>query len=440
MDDPLSNRASIHAFRESKDKESGSGTKMMAPESSGKFMRERLMEMMGTSSDSQPLHVSHNSNNIAKQDDHADEEAKQFVEQFKREREAQKLIQAAFSGSDSDSGVEDSKKRKKKSKQKKNQKEVKNIRRKKPRTIVTEGADDIPMKDSEELLTRSDGNEVRFKYNNNIINHPEFNDKQLNRMDAKELQKIDSKVNPLTLQKFYYTEKDSRDLLPMTQFGGDEESDIEELESGLHSMSPSLDDLYIILKRLKKGIRSYTPQHKEEFLAKLKHVIEIATRKLDDGDLRTPMANERRCVRDDNCEGMNIPGAVPVINVERLTTSEKIEYTKTGKLPQTRRMCLMCLRYVVLFLYINIRSEGLSLRSNVILNRLGNITDKAGEYLFDQTIMNGSDNQGIPVPIIAHCRFYYKQKVKDGVTFWLQQGYPRPEEYARQHANDLLFS
>lgn len=353
-----------------------------------------------------------------KQNDDDDDEANQLVEQFKREKEAQKNSISAYSESDSDSGVEETKKRRRKNKQKKKQKEVKNIRRKKPRELVNAPVEDLPSTPiDDDFLTMKNGKDKALSLGKILLNHPSICDRDLNRMSAKELQVMDAKINPLVSQKFYYTEKNDRDFSLNDAFGVDDESDIDTLESGLHTMQPSVDDLPLMVERLRKGIKSYVPQTKEEFISKLNNVLEMVTRKQEEAQLRTPMAGERRCLRDDNCEGTKIPGAIPCILVERLSAKEKIEYSLTKKLPQTRRLCVMCLRYLVLFLYVSILAEELPIRSNVILSKCGNHTDKAGEYLFDQTIMNGSKNLGVPVPVVAHCRFYYKQKVQDGKIF-----------------------
>jgi len=81
----------------------------------------------------------------------------------------------------------------------------------------------------------------------------------------------------------------------------------------------------------------------------------------------------------------------------------------------------------------------MSLKSNVIIGKTGCIPDKKGEYPLDFCIINSSDNQGLPVPVVIHCPYYLKQVVQNGVTYFLQAGYPKPEDYIKDKSNLSVF-
>jgi hypothetical protein len=168
--------------------------------------------------------------------------------------------------------------------------------------------------------------------------------------------------------------------------------------------------------------------------------MELCTRATEEAYLRTPVEGERRCVADEQCEGMKIDHAKPCILVEMLTKKEREEFERTGKLPMTRRMCVMCRRYIVGFYYVNIRAECDTMKTNVLLSQYYNLADKCGEYSLDDCIMSSSmDYQGLPGPVPLQVRGKYKQEIQNGVTYFRQVGYKKPEQIMAESARALLF-
>lgn len=455
MDDPISKDESVSKFR----KKNGLIDTELTPSILGRVMIEKMMASAGLES----LLQKKTAYEQPAESKRLDKEADQFVEQHKREKLEQEKIAARRHQSDSDSDVEARKKNQKKKQVKKRQSEVRNMRRKTGReSINTESVtfETAPM--DEDFFTKKPDNESKEpseaehkrkrKTKNTIIDHPTLTDRELQRFTEKELQSIDSKVNADNQenQKTYYLSKKQRTHLPYgSMYIGTEtiaEDEPDELQNGLHSLGfdYTVQDMDMILNKLKAGIKTWVPETTEVLLQKLANCVELVTRAEEDANLRIPRKElgERNCGRDEECEGMKIVGAKPVILMERLTKSQKMTMMNgNGKLPVTRGLCVMCMRFITMYYYINIRAECISVRKNTILSNFGNITDKAGEYLLEQCIMDSTDNQGLPVPVVMHCKYYYKQVISGNMIYYQQVGYPKPEEYASYSGKEkeLLF-
>lgn len=269
-----------------------------------------------------------------------------------------------------------------------------------------------------------------------LTTHPEMTLRQMEDLTAKKLQEEDTK-NPLPLQRTYYLEKKDRKKSRV------EPEDEKEFEAGLHSIDYSVKDMSAVIDMLAQGVRSWIPTTRPEFLAQMIASMDLRTRKEDDAFLRTPVEGERKCISDENCEGTKIQNARPVILMEKLTSKELREKEASGgkKVPASRRLCVMCQRYIVAYFYINCRAECATLRTNVKLSSYFNLVDKVGEYLLEDCVMSSStEYQGLPAPVVLHTRNKYKQVVQDGVTYYQQIGYPRPEEAVTETVKGSLFS
>lgn len=154
------------------------------------------------------------------------------------------------------------------------------------------------------------------------------------------------------------------------------------------------------------------------------------TRVDDERDLREPEDGERPCVNGKHCQGMTIPGAIPVILKEVCSRSEIEIFKETGVWPETPRTCVMCERYYVESAYWNLRGSGEAVRANGINNiqRWSNLVDIKGEYSSTDMIMSlPHAHMGIFAPSIAHKRNAYKQiRGPTGKMCFTQPGYIKP--------------
>lgn len=158
--------------------------------------------------------------------------------------------------------------------------------------------------------------------------------------------------------------------------------------------------------------------------------IEVVPRKYEEQFLVEPVGRkERRCALDSQCEGLKIPntGNDGFILKEFLLPSEKKELERSGKLPKERRLCLMCKRAEIAKMYINIRSDGVGCRKDVVLQDYRNLVNVEGEYHLRDTILS-SENiyQGILDPIVLHTRTSYRIAKDENGRRYFQQWKIKP--------------
>jgi hypothetical protein len=105
--------------------------------------------------------------------------------------------------------------------------------------------------------------------------------------------------------------------------------------------------------------------------------IQVMPRAYEEKFLREPVGKERPCIMGDQCQGMQLPHVTENAFVVRelLLPSEEDEYKRTGKLPPEGRLCLMCKRSEIARAFINIRADGMGVKSNVILQDYRNMVD-----------------------------------------------------------------
>jgi hypothetical protein len=394
-----------------------------------------------------------------------------FDQMKKAKEDASKKKELVHPESESDSEVEESKKSKNKRHRKRVTNEIKNMRRTKEREpiySIQDQAITIPMEEIEEALHVPEDKIITDSIKANTIKKPYVDDDEdsdeddgllrvhsslsyddMKKLSAKKLQTEDAS-NPLPLQRLFYEKKKNRPSSKRQKTSHqttlDDDQEYNEFEKCLHGIDYSDQDMSMVIDMLKKSVKSWHPSNKTEWMESLIKHLDVVSRETDDSMLRTPRSYERRCLNDGNCEGTKIPGCKPVILVENLSIVEKEKFMRGGynqnDLPSTRRLCLLCARYVVMYYYINIRAECSTIRTKATLTKFGNIVDKKGEYDIRQCIMTGStDYPGVPLPVVAHCRFHYKQKydVANNVTYFEQIGYKKPEDHVIESAKELVF-
>lgn len=370
-----------------------------------------------------------------------------YVHQMKQEKLAAEKAREQTQDSDSDSCTEQMRTQERKKVAKKQVRDAKNMRRKQERSGIPEIPDLSERKVPDPIMfvrpmdgsvsaaavKRMDDDEAQYGQNPRdglLTTHPTLSRKEMSKLSGKGLQQQDT-MNPLPLQRTYYLKRKHRAV---------DQDDKEEFESEVHNVQFTPQDLSTVVDMMRQGVRSWIPRTRPEFLEAMISSMEMCTREVEEAFLRTPVEGERRCIADEGCEGMKIEHAKPCILVEKLTRLEREEQAKTGKLPSMRKLCVMCQRYVVGYYYINTKAECDTIRTKAVLSQYYNLADKCGEYLLEDCIMSSSrDYQGLPGPVVFQVRNKYKQEVQNGVTYFLQVGYKKPEQLVTETARSLLF-
>jgi len=160
-------------------------------------------------------------------------------------------------------------------------------------------------------------------------------------------------------------------------------------------------------------------KHKEH----VRTSIQVVTRAYEDEYLREPVRKERHCIMGDQCQGMHLPHVTENAFVIRefLLPTEEEEFNRTGKLPTEGRLCLMCKRSEIARAFINIRADGMGIKSNVMLQDYRNIVGQEGEYCMEDCILSSpSVFQGILEPIVLHLRNAYRIRINEGIRYYEQ--------------------
>lgn len=152
--------------------------------------------------------------------------------------------------------------------------------------------------------------------------------------------------------------------------------------------------------------------------------LDFVSRQEVQAHLRAPLAGERACIRDDQCEARNIHGPPePITLVEHLTPKQR------QNLPKERQLCIMCKRYAMTYMYVQSCSEGTDMSK--LFNTHANYVGRYGEYVLEQCILASSDDtHGVVAPCVAHCRPYYDYQIdpQSGIGYFFEKGYLYPQQ------------
>jgi hypothetical protein len=399
---------------------------------------KRVSEMLDIDSSEKSLRKLVHNKRAKKLTEREEKEQDELKLKIQREREDAVNRSNQERESDSDSEIERMVKKKKKTANRQKSSTTKNIKRKPKKQNIPPVEEPVDVVIDTSMLVCENGPEVdmsRMPKNPLMIYSKKLEESELSHLSAKDLQKEDQK-NPLASQKLFYMEPDQREPMALTTFDEDKEC-LRNFQHGLTNTMFTKDRMSATLDRVKRGLTgNWSPKNKEEFFIGISKSVQRVTRKEEEAWLRTPMSGERRCIRDAQCEGTKIPGCQPVILVEYLTPSELEEKERRGNLPSNRKMCVMCERYCTCYNFINIKAECSTLtQNNLIVSKRANIVGKKGEYVMEQTIMsNSKDYHALPFPVVLHVRKYYRQVVKNGVTYYEQDPscYRRPEDVSQE--------
>lgn len=164
---------------------------------------------------------------------------------------------------------------------------------------------------------------------------------------------------------------------------------------------------------------------------KMREFVEVVPRAYEEAYMREALAGERSCVCGELCEGLKIycMGGTPFVLREFLlpTTAEKAR--KSNKLPEERRLCVLCKRTEIQKAFYNIKMDGMAVKGSVLLADYRNIVGVAGEYCIEDTIVTSSQKyEGLLDPVVLHTRDLYKIVTVDGVRYLKQWRLPSPGE------------
>ncbi len=272
--------------------------------------------------------------------------------------------------------------------------------------------------------------------------------------DLKDIE--DDNELPLPLQKFYHilncmetenektkkSKKKNNNVEVPENDNNNNKKEMKELERCLRRVDFTAQDLNAVFKRIQKYTRTWIPEHIVDMSENMFANLDIMTRGQDDFWLRTKGPDDRDCVSDDDCQGRYLmPNKSGHTLTECLTEEDQETFIKTGKLPELRRSCLACQRYFAAYYYINLRAECDNMRTDAKLAKFCNIVDQAGEYILDQCIItSGTKYQGLPAPVVLHCRRYYEQKIDNekNIVYYIQKGYYKSEQITNSMKNLTL--
>ena len=147
---------------------------------------------------------------------------------------------------------------------------------------------------------------------------------------------------------------------------------------------------------------------------------EVVPRAYEERYLCEPVGNQRPCVMNDQCQGMQLPHIVENAFVLRefLLPSQEEEFKRSGKLPQERQLCIMCKRAEILRAFVNVRADNMGVRSHMILQDYRNLCNVPGEYMLDDCILSSPTiYQGLLDPVVMHVKNAYWLKTKTASGF-----------------------
>ena len=167
-------------------------------------------------------------------------------------------------------------------------------------------------------------------------------------------------------------------------------------------------------------------RHKETARAK----IEVVTREYEEKFLREPVGDERPCIMQENCQGMQLSQCKDnrFVLREFLLPTEDEEAKRTCTWPKEGRLCILCKRAEIARAYINIRADGMGVKNNMILQDYRNITGVPGEYILDDCILSSASIfQGLLDPVVLHIKSGYRVKTINGIRHLEQWRMKYPE-------------
>ncbi len=385
---------------------------------------------------------------LTKQEQREHRERDEYIARSRREKEVQRKLERGHIESGSDSVEEENQKKERKSTAKKRITEVKTLRRKKEWTQNCmerrPGKDEDENKNKKRIKEEEEEEDLEHPIHqekkddvSSRVALPGISEKTLPHFNNSKEEQDAEKNLPLPLQKLFYVEQqeEAPNVLDHRDDGLSPNNRL--LENALHSLEYTDTDMSMVMDVMIQQGKTMDVGSRRDLWEKVIASMDVITRREDDHFLRTKKEGERDCCNGDACQGRKIYGEGNIL-VEHLDEKSLRDLHETGTLPEVGHLCLMCKRYVVAYMYINARAECGSIPGDSLICAFYNLIG-AGEYALEQCIMSGTtEYQGLPAPVVLHCRRYYRKEVREDAIYYVQQGYMRPEETTREKEEQVF--
>ena len=155
-------------------------------------------------------------------------------------------------------------------------------------------------------------------------------------------------------------------------------------------------------------------------------------RSYEEDFLREPIGNERACIKNNECQGLNITGASGFILREFILPGEEPAQRST------RSLCLMCRRYEISRQHFLYESRHASLEKCISCSPYYNIVGVPGEYDIRDCIVSQGRHTGLLLPVVLHIRSAYMQCTRNGVRAYEKRGVRDPRADNLDNAGGFL--
>ena len=202
------------------------------------------------------------------------------------------------------------------------------------------------------------------------------------------------------------------------------------VEFGPHDMS-------MIYDAVRQHHQDFLPHNQDDLQGERLSKVEVSPRREEEERyLMEPMKRSpgRPCIAGVNCVAMRIPGVdIPTPCIEHHGIKERTEAMEKN-LPLPRAHCILCKRYIIMWMYIQDACEGGSQGAQgQIFHSHGNMVEPVPqEYILRQCIVNGTqETHGVLLPCAMFCLAWITpERGSDGVLRFKQdQGYKSAPDF-----------
>lgn len=164
--------------------------------------------------------------------------------------------------------------------------------------------------------------------------------------------------------------------------------------------------------------------NKFEHVGRYRDSIEPVTRSYEETFLTEAVGDQRCCINEESCEGLNICQEGFVLREFLLPTQQKL-YESTKRYPLNREPCLMCRRLRIAKTVIATRAAGNGLKHDYLVQDYYNFVDMEGEYRLEDCLLSKQNTwEGLCNPVVLHQRNNYRFHMDNKVRTYKQWRYP----------------